>query len=360
MACHARLMELPISRLLAWFEENRRCFPWRDKRTIYRIWVSEVMLQQTQAVTVMRYFPAFLKRFPTVNALAGASRQEVLKAWEGLGYYSRARHLHRAARIVDERFQGRIPKDIGHFRSLPGVGEYIAAAVMSLSCGLAVPVVDGNVLRVTCRFAGIASDIRQASTRRKVTAALQSIIPTENPGRFNEALMELGALVCRSRDPRCPVCPLAAACFARRRGRTGVLPQKSRRPPVPLYRVAVAVITRSGRIFIQQRPEEGHLGGLWEFPGGKIRKGENPQTALRRECREELGIELRIQDEIAVVDHVYSHFKIRLHAFICRIASGSLKSAPPGRWISVDQLGDFPFPAANHKFFPALRAWLSR
>ncbi len=341
--------------LLHWFARVRRNLPWRRRHDLYSIWVSEVMLQQTRVETVIPYYHVFLKRFPTLKRLAAAPYPEVLKAWEGLGYYSRARNLWRAARRVVEKYHGRIPWDYDRFIELPGVGEYIAAAVLSIGCGLAVPVVDGNVLRVVSRWRGIDGDIRLPATRHTVRSFLERIIPDESPGRFNEALMELGALVCLPKDPLCRQCPLRPCCFAFRRDRTGSLPVKSRKRPVPTYRVALAVIVRRGRIFIQQRPEDGHLGGLWEFPGGKCRSGEKPEHAVVRECREELGVDVEPLAGLAVVHHAYSHFKVVLHVFVCRPGHGRIRTLRPHAWVNASELEKYPFPAANHKFFPQLK-----
>jgi len=345
--------------LQRWFAANRRDLPWRRRRDLYAIWVSEVMLQQTRVETVLPYFNDFLKRFPTLERLAASPLHDVLKAWEGLGYYSRARNLRRAAQLIVKNFQGRIPMDYERFRELPGVGDYIAAAVMSLGCGIAVPVLDGNVLRVVCRWQGIDTDVRLAATRRRVRSFLEEIIPAASPGSFNESLMELGALVCLPKNPRCPLCPLQPGCRAARGGLASVLPLKSRKAQVPQYQVALAVIVRGGKLFIQQRPENGHLGGLWEFPGGKCRPNEEPGAAVVRECREELGVEVEAKGELAVVRHAYSHFKVVLHVFACRLLGGRIRTRRPHAWVKVADLDRYPFPAANHKFFPQLRKKLA-
>jgi len=354
-----------VSSLLRWFAGHARDLPWRRRRDLYAVWISEVMLQQTRVETVIPYYSDFLRCFPTLGRLASASLQDVLKAWEGLGYYSRARNLWQAARLVQAEFRGRIPSDFSDFRALPGVGEYIAAAVLSIGRGLALPVVDGNVLRVVCRWQGIASDIRLAAAKNKVRRFLHGIIPADSPGRFNEAMMELGALACLPRAPLCGQCPLRRCCFALRHGKTGLLPVKSRKRPVPEYHVALAVITRepgekgNGRIFIQQRPELGHLGGLWEFPGGKCRPGEKPEAAVGRECREELGVEIAALGKLAEVRHAYSHFKVHLHVFICRLRRGRIRTDRPHAWVRIDELQHYPFPGANHKFFPQLKEYFN-
>lgn len=340
--------------LLRWFAANARDLPWRRRRSLYSIWVSEIMLQQTRAETVVPYFRRFLRRFPSPGRLAAAPLQEVLKAWEGLGYYARARNLWRAAQAVVARHRGRVPGQYREFRSLPGVGEYTAAAVLSIGAGLALPVVDGNVLRVVSRWQGIDSDIRLPAAKTKVRSFLSGIIPKIDPGRFNEAMMELGALVCLAKNPLCRQCPLRPGCFAHCHGRTASLPEKSRKKPVPEYEVALAAIVRAGKVFIQLRPEQGHLGGLWELPGGKCRAGEACEDAAVRECREELGAEVEALRELAVVRHAYSHFKVRLHLFACRLQSGRMRAGSTRAWVRAEELANYPLPAANHKFMKEL------
>jgi len=347
-----------VPSLLRWFARHRRDLPWRGRRDLYAIWVSEVMLQQTQVNTVLPYYRRFLKRFPTLKQLATAPLQDLLKVWEGLGYYSRARNLWLAARRVFEECHGHVPETYDGFRSLPGVGDYIAAAVLSIGCGQPLPVVDGNVLRVVSRWQGITGDIGMAATKKKIHAFLGTIIPAKSPGRFNEAMMELGALVCAPKNPLCRQCPLRYGCFAFKNDRTGYLPVKDKKKPVPTYSIALAVIVRGGRAFIQQRPEEGHLGGLWEFPGGKCLLGERPEHAVVRECREELGIEVEVLTKFAEVRHGYSHFRIILHVFACRLANGRPKTLRPHAWVKSAELKDYPFPAANHKFFTRLKEYL--
>lgn len=330
--------------MLRWFSRNARDLPWRRRSGLYAIWVSEVMLQQTRVETVVPYYRRFLRRFPTPGRLAAATLLEVLKAWEGLGYYSRARNLQRAARLVAGRHGGRVPDGYAEFRSLPGVGEYIAAAVLSIGAGLALPVVDGNVLRVVSRWQGIVDDIRLPATRRRVRAFLEGIIPAADPGRFNEAMMEVGALVCLPRAPRCPACPLRPGCFAQARGRTGSLPVKGKKKPLPEYEVALAVILRRNRIFVQQRPVEGHLGGLWEFPGGKRENGESLAACLQRELREELAIETSVGEAFGEYKHAYTHFRVRLFAFHCTITQGKpqLLHASELQWAAPQDLVNFP------------------
>ncbi|MBP7460548.1 MAG: A/G-specific adenine glycosylase [Candidatus Delongbacteria bacterium] len=342
--------------LLEWFDRHQRDLPWRKSGDIYAIWVSEVMLQQTQVKTVVGYYHRFMTRFPDVAALAAADPGEVLKLWEGLGYYTRARHLHQAARMVMEHYQGRIPCHPEGFSRLPGAGVYITAAVMSIACGFVIPVVDGNVLRVYARYAGYDRDIRSQAAHRHIREALTHLISPQRPGDFNQAMMELGALICRVKSPLCPDCPLQLDCFAYRSGSTDRFPYRSPSKIIPEYRVSVAVIIRDRQIYIQQRKAEGHLGGMWEFPGGKAESDETEIRTLQRECLEELGIEPRIRYALPIVRHAYSHFRIILTPLICYLNPGDEpRPAVPFRWIPAHQLDQLPFPAANHKIFADLR-----
>ena len=350
-------MEAWIKHLLEWYGRQQRVLPWRERPTPYRVWVSEIMLQQTQVATVQPYFERFMARFPSLEALAAADLQEVLKAWEGLGYYRRARLLHRAAGLVVTTRQGVIPREVAGLRELPGIGAYTAAAIASLAYGQPVPVVDGNVTRVCARLWAIAAAADSASARRQMQSRLgPAIAASADPAAFNQALMELGALVCRPRDPACPDCPLRQDCEAWRLGRVGEFPVRRVRPPLPHYRIAVGLVEHDGRLLIARRHEEQMLGGLWEFPGGKQERGETLEATVVREMREEVGLEVRVVRRACTVRHAYSHFRITLTAFHC-VPVGAPQAAPcerPLAWVPRERLGDYPFPKANHKVFAAL------
>ncbi|MFC2156002.1 A/G-specific adenine glycosylase, partial [Acidobacteriota bacterium] len=262
-------MVFPVKRLIDWFHENKRDLPWRGSMDIYKIWLSEVMLQQTQVTTVIPYYHRFLREFPDVKSLAGADEESVLKLWEGLGYYNRCRNLHHAARKILSHFKGNIPDTPETFSSLPGVGPYILAAVMSMARGYPMPAVDGNVIRVYCRFIGIKENIRQPKVIKRITEELEKIIPAESPGGFNEAMMELGAILCSPKKPACSACPLNRECVARLTSQQDVIPFKSAPKKAPRYRISIAIILKGAKFYIQKRPAGGHLGGMWEFPGGK-------------------------------------------------------------------------------------------
>jgi A/G-specific adenine glycosylase len=331
--------------------------PWRDDPSPYKVWISEVMLQQTQVVTVIPYFDRFVRAFPTVRRLAEADLQDVLKAWEGLGYYARARNLHRAAKTVLTRHGGAVPGDAGTLRRLPGIGDYTAAAVASISAGAPIPAVDGNILRVFSRFWGSRRDIAKPQTRQWLARRLTPIIAGTDPSLFNQACMELGALVCRPHNPECARCPLQRDCMARARGWQARLPVKSRPAKGPHYDVAAAVIRRrDGRILIAQRPPDHMLGGLWEFPGGKREAGETLEQALRREIEEETSLIVEVGAPVCSVKHAYSHFRITLHAFECRPVRGRARAHEHAalRWVRPSELTAFPFPTADRKILETL------
>lgn len=339
--------------LLAWFAGRERDVPWRGESDPYRIWVAEVMAQQTRIGTVREYWGRFLQRYPTVEALAGADPDELMKAWEGLGYYTRARNLRRAAREVVAHYGGRLPEDPAQLRSLPGIGPYTAAAVASLAFGRAEPAVDGNARRVLARLLDLASP-----TPRELESAARAILEThpDRAATLNQALMDLGGGICRPRGPRCPECPLRRLCLARRRGTTELRPAPRPRRRLPHRDVAVGLVWREGRLLIARRPPEGLLGGLWEFPGGKVERGETPPHAAQREIREELGMEVQIGEPVGRLEHAYSHFRITLHAFHARWRAGepAPRTATAVAWVKPERLGEYAFPAANARIIELL------
>ena len=349
-------------KLIRWFEANARDLPWRRKRTPYRVWLSETMLQQTQVETVAPYFRRFVARFPTLKSLAGARLGDVLKLWEGLGYYARARNLYRAAHLIVREMGGRFPRSVEGLMQLPGVGRYSAGAIASLAFGVDAPVLDGNVARVLCRVYTIQRDPRQPKTRARLWSLAESLLPKGQAGVFNEALMELGALVCTPRAPKCAACPIAALCEARRRGIQDRLPVRRARKATQHFDVTAAVIRRNGRVLIAQRPPDGMLGGLWEFPGGKREPGESLEACLRREIREELSLEIEVGRPIVSVKHAYTHFRISLHAFECRITSGRARSIGVAdfRWVLPGELDRYPLAVTDRAIALALGKWNSQ
>ena len=349
--------------LLDQFEPDARPMPWREtgadgRRDPYRVWLSEIMLQQTRVEQAKPYFERFVAAFPTVQDLAAAALDDVLKNWEGLGYYSRARNLHRAARQVVNEHGGRIPDQMDAFRALPGVGPYTAAAVLSLAFGRPHAALDGNVVRVLTRVFAVNEDAAKPRTRRGLQELADALLAADQPGRFNEAMMELGATVCTPRGPRCDRCPLRPVCAAAAAGEPERYPVKSKKAPVPHHDIAVAVIEDAeGRLLVQRRPEDAMLGGLWEFPGGKREEAEPLAETCKREVREELGIEVAVGAPLAQIAHAYSHFKITLHAFRCQIASGQPvhHAGEPVRWLTPSELDEVAFPRANRRLIEMLQ-----
>jgi A/G-specific adenine glycosylase len=308
------------------------------------------MLVQTQVDTVIPYYHRFLARFPDLDALAAADLDEVLKAWERLGYYARARNLHRAARIVVEEHGGRLPSDADSLRALPGIGQYVAGALLAIAYGQRALAVDGNVRRVLSRAYDIGNP-----TQAVIREAGEPLVD-ERPGDVNQALMDLGATICIPRSPDCSSCPLETRCLAYRRGTVALRPKRRSARKRPHYDIAVGVIWRDEEILIAKRPLEGLLGGLWEFPGGKREQGEEMEAAVVREVNEELGIEVEPGEKIASIDHAYSHFEITLHAYHCRYRSGIPKAlgCQDYAWVSPGKLDRYAFPAANRRLLDRL------
>lgn len=352
------MSSFPKDRLLTWYDAHQRDLPWRKIGDPYRIWVSEIMLQQTRVDTAIPYYERFLSSFPTVTDLADADQQEVLKCWEGLGYYSRARNLHQAAKTVRDQYDGELPGTYDELLTLKGIGPYTAAAISSIAFQEPKAVVDGNVLRVFARFFGIGEDIRSGKTKRTVQALADDALSKNRPGDFNQAVMELGATICTPDQPSCIKCPVSASCTAYHNGTVHKLPFKSKAKKVPHHTIGVGIpVDEEGKLLIAQRPEEAMLGGLWEFPGGKKEKRESLRDTVARELHEELDVVVDVLDKVLTVKHAYSHFKITLHAYLCSIQSGKPrpKSSQQLRWVTVDELDTYPFPKANKELVKALQ-----
>ena len=347
--------------LLNWYQQNHRQLPWRETLDPYRIWVSEVMLQQTQVKKVLPYYEKFIRRFPDITTLAQADLSDVLKEWELLGYYARARHLHKAAQIIKTTYNGQVPSNYKEFRKIPGVGDYIAAAVLSIAYKQNLPVLDGNVKRVLARIFQIEKPVNHASSLKYFYQQAEQLLYRKSPDHYNQALMELGATVCIPQNPRCYLCPVSKFCSAFQNGKQYDYPKKKRKKKIPQYKIVVGVIQKDGKILITQRKLKGLLAGLWEFPGGKMKQGEKAEKACLREIEEELGLRVKINQHLTQIKHAYTHFKIVMDVFLCQYISGSihLKSAIAYHWIKISEIDTYPFPGANHKFIPKLKSVLS-
>lgn len=361
MTLRNRLCDAPVRKIRAnlrqWYALARRDLPWRQTSDPYRIWVSETMLQQTRVDTVLRYYGKFLERFPTTKELSGADLQSVLKLWEGMGYYARARNLHRAAQIVEGEYRGEIPQDPASFRNLPGVGEYIAAAVLSIVYNQPHAVVDGNVKRVLARLFTLEEPVN-APPYHAFKEIADLLLDREAPGVFNQALMEIGAIVCKPSKPDCPRCPIAFACRAHRTGRIDAYPKRVKKKPTPEYRVAAGVVYKNGRILITRRKTEGLLGGLWEFPGGRVNEEEDAACACARKIREEVGLAVEIGAFLTRIKHAYTHFRVVVDVYRCRFRSGRvrLNGAADFRWIRPEEFEDYPFHTAHRKIIRLLES----
>lgn len=342
--------DFPANELLDWYTVHKRSMPWRKTSDPYKIWISEIMLQQTRVDTVIPYYNRFLDKFPTVSKLATADQQTVLKMWEGLGYYSRARNMHKAAKEVVSSYNATFPDSYSELLKLKGIGPYTAAAVSSIAFNQKQAVVDGNVIRVFSRYFGIRDDVRQGAVKREIQKIADSVIPEKAPGDFNQAVMELGATVCTPANPKCNNCPISTLCVAFQTAETETIPYKSPKKKVPHHQIGVGMIRNSaGELLIALRPDDAMLGGLWEFPGGKKESTESLKDTVRRELREELGVDVEVGQKFMKLKHAYSHFKITLHAYWCTIVAGTPKpkSSVKLNWVTLDQIEQYPFPKAN-------------
>lgn len=347
-------------RLLDWYATHRRRLPWRETSDPYAIWVSEVMLQQTQVATATPYYLRFMDRFPTAVHLAGADIQEVLKLWEGLGYYSRARNLHRAAGMVSSRFNGQLPDDPAAFRSLPGVGDYITAAVLSIAFGRVLPVVDGNVKRVLSRLLEIDTPVNRSGAHKIYQMPAARLICPKQPADFNQAIMELGALICRPKNPDCGTCPLSDLCRANRHHTTADYPKRDASRKVPHRHLAIGVILKKGKMLVVQRQMDGFLGGLWEFPAVPADEGQTDREGFEEMIAAETGLTIAVNRRLTRIRHAYTHFTLTGDVYLCRYVAGRvrLKSARGHRWVTLRSLAHLPLHKANHKFLDALAAAL--
>jgi len=353
--------------LLAWWDRGHADLPWRGRNDPYAIWVAEIMLQQTRITTVIPYFERWIDRFPTVRDLATAQLDDVLKLWQGLGYYSRARNLHAAAQLVMSKHDGRLPQRVEELLLLPGIGRYTAGAIASIAFGTAVPAVDGNVIRVLTRLFDLPADVTQSTTQRALWEIAGNLVPAERAGDYNQALMELGQIVCTPLDPQCSVCPATTVCLSRQRGTQHERPVRPPRKRTPHFDVVAGVIWRDtpspeAQFLITRRPLHGMLGGLWEFPGGKVETGESFEEALEREIKEELGIDIEVNEPLCLVRHAYSHFRISLHAYCAQYAGGELQhlGVADHAWVTLDQLDQYAFAVTDLKIIAELEYVLRR
>lgn len=338
--------------LLAWFRRHQRDLPWRRDTRPYAIWVSEMMLQQTQVSTVIPYYNRWMERFPTVEALAAAEEDDVLHAWQGLGYYSRARSLLRGAREVVRSYGGRVPDQVEALLALPGIGRYTAGAIASIAYNQPAPIVDGNVLRVLTRLFALRGDPRKAPLHPRLWELAEALIPEGEAREFNPALMELGATICTPLRPRCRECPVAEACVARNLGIPEELPETAPGPEITAVQMAAGLVRRGHEVLLAQRPATAtRWANMWEFPNTEVQPGESPQQAAVRAVREVTGLAIACTRRATLVRHSVTRYRIALEAFHCHPADAEPNGSGSQRWawVPVAQLGDYALPAAHRK-----------
>ncbi len=349
--------------LLDWFDQLQIQLPWRGSRDPYRIWLSEIMLQQTRMAAVETYYARFLERFPTIEDLAAAPLDEVLKTWEGLGYYSRARNLHRLAQIVVNEQHGQFPATAEALQQLPGIGRYTAAAIASIAFHQRVAVLDGNVMRVLARVFDLTEDITESSTQKQLWHIAESLLPTERAGDYNQALMDLGRLVCVPRRPTCEACPLQSQCLAFVHHTTAQRPVKT--PKAPVKEVcAVAAVLRddANRLLLVQRPPHGLLGGLWSLPGGFCEPEEALTEGLQRLLRANLQLEISVAEQLAVATQTLTHLRLTVRAFDGQITAGAPTALGIAAfaWVAMADLDQFSFGKADREIVNSIEQWQPR
>lgn len=354
-------------RLTAWHARRQRKLPWRSSapgaRDPYTVWVSEIMAQQTRLAVVVDYFDRWMARFPTLESLARADLEEVLKLWEGLGYYSRARNLHKASQMLLREQAGELPRTRRELLRLPGIGEYTAGAILSLAYGQPEPAIDGNVRRVFSRLWDIEDRIDSPAAQKRVAALARDLVESgPQPAAANEALMELGALLCRPRNPLCQDCPLQSDCLARARGVQDSRPVRAPRKQTPHFDFAAAVIWQGtpgdSPFLIARRPNDGLLGGLWSLPGDRCGpEDKNLPACLRRTVLEKLGLTIAVTEPLTTIQHAFTHFRMTLHAFQACIRRGTPRAVgyQDWRWTTVDEAELLPFSVPDRKITDALR-----
>ncbi|MGM0645559.1 MAG: A/G-specific adenine glycosylase [Thermodesulfobacteriota bacterium] len=348
--------------LLHWFSAHQRDLPWRRSYAPYEVWISEIMLQQTQMDRAVGYFQRWLHRFPDIRSVAAASEDELLTYWEGLGYYNRARNIHKTARILVQEHAGGFPRTRHELLALPGIGPYTAGAVLSIGFGQDEPAIDANVERILARLTDIDTPVKTKPAQQAIQNAARALLPPGRCREFNQALMELGGMICRARTPGCVACPVAGFCEAHRLGITDQRPVPGKRPTITPLEIVAGVLVHQGRLFIQKRRSDSVWANLWEFPGGRVETGEAPEQAVVREFGEETEFTVRVADKITVIRHGYTTYKVTLHCFFCTLENRGqtlpkpvLHAAQEARWATPDTLGAYAFPAAHRKLIDTMQ-----
>ena len=345
--------------LLSWFKANQRDLPWRHGYEPYQIWISEIMLQQTQMDRVTVFFTRWMDTFPDIATLAAASEDQGLKCWEGLGYYSRARNIRKTAQLLITKYQGTIPDRRKELLQLPGIGPYTAGAIASISFNRDVPVVDANIERIFARLFNIDLIPGSPEAKRVHWQKAETLLPVSQARNFNQGLMELGALICRPKKPDCPSCPLAAHCLALKYDLIPKRPVPKKSTKIIPIEMATGVLIHNGKFFIQQRLADDVWGSLWEFPGGRIERDETPEQTVVREFLEETEFRIVVESKITATIHHYTRYKVTLHCFLVNLEQGDsdpvLHAAQDFHWLPFEQIDQYAFPAGHRKLIQFMK-----
>lgn len=338
--------------LLHWFQKVERDLPWRRDYNPYHVWISEVMLQQTQMERGVSFFLRWIEKLPDIKAVAQAEEEKILKLWEGLGYYARARNLHRAAKIMLDEYGGEVPRNFDALLSLPGIGPYTASAIASIAYNLDYPVVDANVERVFSRLFDIDSPVKEKEAQKRVKELSIRLLPKGHSREFNQALMDFGGLLCTPKKPQCTICPLASECLGLLRGVVHERPIPLKGKKILPIEMVTGIVVHDQRVFIQKRLAHDIWGGLWEFPGGRVEEGETAENAVCREYLEETELQVEVNEKITTVIHHYTRYKVILHCYLCSLtgdATPVLHAAQEAKWVAPEKLDEYGFPAGHRK-----------
>ena len=338
--------------LLDWYKKEKRSLEFRHTSDPYKIWISEIMLQQTKVNTMIPYYNKWIDKYPDVKSVADSKIDDLIKCWKGMGYYGRCVNIYKTAKIIMLKHHGKIPNNYKDIISLPGIGIYTAGAVLSIAYNKPYPAIDGNVKRVFSRILGIKNLTKK--NLKRIENNILLLIDKFNPGDFNQAIMELGAIKCKVKNPHCYSCPLQNYCKAKKISKPNLYPKNKINKKIPHYNIAVGMIWCGNYFYIQKRPQNKMLGGLWEFPGGKVKQNETIKKALKRTIKKECDILPIINKKIAQIKHTYSHFSITLHCYKCGLKNKNLLKTKNSNWITSQDIFKFPFPKANHKIFQVL------
>ena len=346
--------------VLAWFQDNARDLPWRQTYSPYHVWISEIMLQQTQMDRVLVYFNNWMKRFPDIDSITEAGEEEVLKLWEGLGYYTRARNIVRTANILIDQYNGELPSDDELLLKLPGIGKYTAGAIMSIAFNKENAIVDANIERLFARLFNLDKPVKNKITHAFIWQKANKLIPKGKAREFNQSLMELGALVCIPQNPRCRICPVKDFCLSLSENIVDKRPVAGKPSKTVFIEMTTGILTHKGKILIQKRKPEGVWANLWEFPGGRLESGETPEMALVREYREETELSIGKLKKITTVKHSYTIYRVTLHCYFCTLVDGRyepvLHAAQEYRWVTPEELSYYAFPAGHRKLIDQLKS----